>query len=162
MTTETDKLVEMARESRATKSGTAPDELLTFSRRELAAFASAHIASLCGDVEPVAWLHKQGAHTEPSERELLEDEKERGWTQKPLYPASTVAALKAERDAALERVAVLEGVIDSVLLDIDDDGVAEARDIAVLAMRNIRNGRPQYEGLDALDAAPQPQQEQSK
>ena len=66
--------------------------------------------------------------------------------------ATTVAALKLQRDALQARVDALEGVIDSVLLDIDDDGVAEARDIAILAMRNIRNNRPQYEGL--VDAAP--------
>jgi len=124
MTTETDKLVEMAQLFHDTYEALAPafgyetrPDTKAFDPESpngklmcatVAKVRTAIIASLCGDVEPVAWLHKQGAHTELSERELLEDEKERGWTQKPLYPASTVAALKArvaelEKDAARYR-----------------------------------------------------------
>ena len=102
---------------------------VALSPEELAAFRAAIIADLAADVEPVYGAVANG---------------------EVVYSASTVATLKSERDALRARVAELEGVIDSVLLDIDDDGVAEARDIAVIAMRNIRNGRPQYEGLDDL------------
>jgi hypothetical protein len=35
--------------------------------------------------EPVAWLHIQGNHFEASDRQLFDDEIERGWEQKPLY-----------------------------------------------------------------------------
>ena len=38
--------------------------------------------------EPAAYIHRQGNHWEVSERVLLDDEKERGWTEEPLY-AST-------------------------------------------------------------------------
>ena len=37
--------------------------------------------------EPVAYIHKQGNYWEPSERVLQDDEKERGWTEEPLYAA---------------------------------------------------------------------------
>jgi hypothetical protein len=42
--------------------------------------------------EPVAWLHIQGNHFEASDRQLFDDEIERGWEQKPLYthPAKTL------------------------------------------------------------------------
>jgi len=42
--------------------------------------------------EPVAWLHIQGNHFEASDRQLFDDEIERGWEQKPLYthPAKTI------------------------------------------------------------------------
>lgn len=43
----------------------------------------------CG--EPVAWMHVQGNHFEPSLRELDDDEKARGWTQFPLYGAAVPA-----------------------------------------------------------------------
>ena len=99
-----------------------------------AAVIAAHTAKVLEDVEPVN-AHAVRAGIAPL-----------------VYSPATVAALKLQRDALQARVDALEGVIDSVLLDIDDDGVAEARDIAILAMRNIRNNRPQYEGL--VDAAP--------
>lgn len=35
--------------------------------------------------EPAGWLHRQGNHTELSERPLDADEIARGWTQEPLY-----------------------------------------------------------------------------
>ena len=39
--------------------------------------------------EPVAYIHRQGRHWEVSERFLTDDEKARGWTEEPLYTAST-------------------------------------------------------------------------
>jgi len=66
-----------------------------------------HVQELCAGVEPVAWLHMQGDHAEVSLRELDEYEIQRGWKQWPLYPASTVAALKArvaELETALQRL----------------------------------------------------------
>ena len=38
--------------------------------------------------KPVAYIHRQGNYWEPSERVLQDDEKERGWTEEPLYAAS--------------------------------------------------------------------------
>ena len=37
------------------------------------------------DDEPVAWMHKQGNHEEPSFRQLDDEEISRGWEQYPLY-----------------------------------------------------------------------------
>jgi hypothetical protein len=70
------------------------------------------------------------------------------WPALPV--ASTVAALKAERDAALARVAELEK--------------DAARYQKLLDLWNGRDMRELFgiEDFAALDAAPQPQQEQSK
>ncbi len=64
---------------------------------------AAIIADLCGDVEPVAWMGVSGV----GER-IVSKTQMYPFMTTPLYPASTVAALKAERDAALARVAELE------------------------------------------------------
>lgn len=40
--------------------------------------------------EPVAYIHRQGNYWEPSERMLQDEEKERGWTEKPLYAAPSL------------------------------------------------------------------------
>ena len=125
---------------------------------QLAAFASAHIASLCGDVEPVAymWQHDETGrigfveHAPAEELEQWERiNRPRRFVAK-LYPASTVAALKAERDAALARVAELEK--------------DAARYQKLLDLWNGRDMRELFgiEDFAALDAAPQPQQEQPK
>jgi hypothetical protein len=37
------------------------------------------------EIEPAAYLHRQGNYTEASERSLSEDEKARGWTEEPLF-----------------------------------------------------------------------------
>jgi hypothetical protein len=117
MTTDTDKLVRIA-----AAAGASLDDSLgyyRFSEAALSAFASAHIASLCGDVEPVAWSvtcdgeHVNNVHTSEIEanrakRNLDRDFPDHSREVVPLAPASTVAALKAERDAALARVAELE------------------------------------------------------
>jgi hypothetical protein len=42
-----------------------------------------------GQPVPVAFIHRQGDHWEVSERSLDEQEKACGWTQEPLYSAST-------------------------------------------------------------------------
>lgn len=128
--------------------------------RRLARVAiAAHTRKVLEDVEPVAWLDTVidwTATGQPITRRICIQAQCGDWALSYIESAlretaTTVAALKLQRDALQARVDALEGVIDSVLLDIDDDGVAEARDIAILAMRNIRNNRPQYEGL--VDAA---------
>ena len=71
---------------------------------QLAAFRDRIIASLCGDVEPVARMDRHGVP-----RPLLPSED----AKNPLYSASTVAALKA-RVAELEKDAArLEFVCNS-------------------------------------------------
>ncbi len=37
------------------------------------------------EIEPAAYLHRQGNYTEASEMSLSEDEKARGWTEEPLF-----------------------------------------------------------------------------
>lgn len=49
-----------------------------------------------------------------------------------------------------QRIHELEEAIDRVLLDVDDDGKAEAHDVAVLALRNVRAGRPKFHGIDGV------------
>ena len=76
--------------------------------KALAAFRAAIIADLCGDVEPVAIYHGRcvidcGEHGH-LDMQLLKMIP----AGTALCTASTVAALKAERDAALARVAELE------------------------------------------------------
>jgi hypothetical protein len=129
-----------------------------FSEVALSVFASAHIASLCGDVEPVAhmWQHDETGRTGFVEHATAEELEQWECINRPrrfvakLYPASTVAALKAERDAALARVAELEK--------------DAARYQKLLDLWNGRDMRELFgiEDFAALDAAPQPQQEQSK
>lgn len=106
--TDTDKLVEMARAAgfnvgrystgqRYIQSSDGTADVT----KELAAFASAHIASLCGDVEPVArmsWDYRLSIMKADNNGPFV------CWTDH----ASTVAALKAESDAALAWAAVLE------------------------------------------------------
>ena len=128
-------------------------------RRLARVVIAAHTRKVLEDVEPVAWLDTVidwTATGQPITRRICIQAQCGDWALSYIESAlretaTTVAALKLQRDALQARVDALEGVIDSVLLDIDDDGVAEARDIAILAMRNIRNNRPQYEGL--VDAA---------
>jgi len=114
---DTDKLVRIA-----AAAGASLDDSLgyyRFSEAALSAFASAHIASLCGDVEPVAWSvtcdgeHVNNVHTSEIEanrakRNLDRDFPDHSREVVPLAPASTVAALKArvaelEKDAARYR-----------------------------------------------------------
>ena len=112
MTTDTDKLVEMARAAGfAIYKGTIYCQGLRITE-ELAAFAAAHVASLCADVEPVAFgifasngnirfwaCDKASADSQAAKT---------GGDVVGIYPASTVAAITAQRDAALARVAELE------------------------------------------------------
>ena len=125
-----------------------------FTRDQLTAFAAAviaaHTAKVLGDVEPVAEFGGRRQTPEGTTEfwgVLLEP-----WDAPPkgsqLYSASTVAALKAERDAALARVAELEK--------------DAARYQKLLDLWNGRDMRELFgiEDFAALDAAPQPQQEQ--
>lgn len=53
-------------------------------------------------VEAVAWLHRQGNHTEAADRPLTEDEEARGWEQDELLTVTqhlaALSAVTAERD----------------------------------------------------------------
>ena len=114
MTTDTDKLVEMARAAGfAIYKGTIYCQGLRITE-ELAAFAAAHVASLCADVKPWVWLvtgsrvfDDQVEFTQ-SKAEARIAERKDGSECVPLVPASTVASLTAQRDHALARAAELE------------------------------------------------------
>lgn len=115
MTDKHDKLVEMARASGAQYHVTTdPGVWLELDAEALAAFAAAHVASLCADVEPVAFMFQ---HSETGRIAFVDAwQKENGWAlANPRYSevgtmhgASTVASLTAQRDQALARVAELE------------------------------------------------------
>ena len=115
MTDKHDKLVEIALKSGAVNHFVQglPDRY-AFSLGELAAFAAAHVASLCADAEPVAWMMQWPNHgpsftIDKSDYVYWVDGKATypdGLV--PLAPASTVASLTAQRDQALARVAELE------------------------------------------------------
>ena len=111
MTTDTDKLVESFADAfyEQLKHGDAAHQ--QWLRKETDKFFAAHapafrdriIASLCGDVEPVAWRFRwnpQGDWHITSHEPRGGD----GTNKEPLYSASTVAALKAERDALRENL----------------------------------------------------------
>ena len=122
MTTETDKLVEMARAAGFTIS----NDLV----KMLAAFKAAIIADLAADVEPVAhmWQHDETGRTGFVEHAPAEELEQWERINKPrrfvakLYSASTVAALKAENEALRARVAELE---EAALQFISDFGQAQ-------------------------------------
>ncbi len=115
MTDKHDKLVEIALKSGAVNHFVQglPDRY-AFSLGELTAFAAAHVASLCADAEPVAWMMQWRNHgpsftIDKSDYVYWVDGKATypdGLV--PLAPASTVASLTAQRDQALARVAELE------------------------------------------------------
>lgn len=133
MTTDTDKLVDWL-DSTCHFIVTSPREKLwELHADQLAAFADAHVASLCADVEPVAWLVEweylavqewRGGQKTAREtwvkRSTVVDAvaeanaftpEEKVWRNKKvstLYPASVVASITAQRDQALARVAELE------------------------------------------------------
>ena len=121
MTDKHDKLVEMAREcgfSLVTNEGYQPTPA------KLAAFRDGIVASLCADVEPFVFeeypYHYEAMGCGLEDRNITDryEAMAYGWERAmeraaeaipdDLYPASTVAALKAGRDAALARVAELE------------------------------------------------------
>ena len=136
--------------------------------KALAAFRAAIIASLCGDVEPVAIYHGRcvidcGEHGH-LDMQLLKMIP----AGTALCTASTVAALKAERDAALARVAELEK--DAARYRWLRDGELTA-DYPYPVMR-MGGSRVDDQTIwadeldaaidDAISAAQHPQQEQSK
>lgn len=141
---DTDKLVRIA-----AAAGASLDDSLgyyRFSEAALSAFASAHIASLCGDVEPVAhmWQHDETGRTGFVEHAPAEELEQWERINKPrrfvakLYPATTVAALKAENEALRARVAELEDFIVGIGQDLHHERVAdwypEGANNAALAM----------------------------
>lgn len=80
------------------------DDLLSSARDKLRINTSAEIHGYIAErdaalaklsamelVEPVAWMHIHGNHSEVSERCLTDHEKSRGWTETPLYTAPKVA-----------------------------------------------------------------------
>ena len=118
MTTDTDKLVEMARAAGfAIYKGTIYCQGLRITE-DIAAFAAAHVASLCADVEQDGFrlVSVNAGFTELME--ALDRADRKGYMPDAIYsayegfqyrdPASTVAAITAQRDAALARVAELE------------------------------------------------------
>lgn len=108
-----DKLVEMARECGGQQLH-GVSKCIALSPSELAAFRARIVASLCADAEPVAWMMQWPNHgpsftIDKSDYVYWVDGKATypdGLV--PLAPASTVASLTAQRDAALARVAELE------------------------------------------------------
>ncbi len=120
MTDKHDKLVEMALDAGFHAGKTISGQRYAYDgagidvTKELAAFASAHVASLCADVKPWVWLvtgsrvfDDQVEFTQ-SKAEARIAERKDGSECVPLVPASVVASLTAQRDAALARVAELE------------------------------------------------------
>ena len=120
MTDKHDKLVEMALDAGFHAGKTISGQRYAYDgagidvTKELAAFADAHVASLCADVKPWVWLvtgsrvfDDQVEFTQ-SKAEARIAERKDGSECVPLVPASTVASLTAQRDAALARVAELE------------------------------------------------------
>ena len=117
MTDKHDKLEEMLRASGAEPCNSA-GTLFMVSLKDATAFRTAIIASLCGDVEQDGFrlMSVNAGFTELLE--ALDRADRKGYMPDAIYsayegfecrdPASTVAALKAERDAALARVAELE------------------------------------------------------
>lgn len=119
MTTDTDKLVETALNDAYEKGWCAAaqwanrDDLrhdtgsIAYEGQRdaiLSGNAAGLVASLCADVEPVAYMFEF-----PDKRVAPKfDSAPHGGNWQPLYPASTVAAITAQRDAALARVAELE------------------------------------------------------
>ena len=118
MTDKHDKLVEMALDAGFHAGKTISGQRYAYDgagidvTKELAAFADAHVASLCADVEPVAFgifasngnirfwaCDKASADSQAAKT---------GGDVVGIYPASTVASLTAQRDQALARVAELE------------------------------------------------------
>lgn len=124
MTTDTDKLVETALNDAYEKGWCAAaqwanrDDLrhdtgsIAYEGQRdaiLSGNAAGLVASLCADVEPVAW---RGNAMKPGKLPLWfyfdKDVSDSYAKVEPLYPASVVAAITAQRDAALARVAELE------------------------------------------------------
>ena len=125
MTDKHDKLVEMALASGAQYHVTTdPGVWLELDAEALAAFAAAHVASLCADVEPFVFeeypYHCEAMGCGLEDRNITDryEAMAYGWERAmeraaeaipdDLYSASTVAAITAQRDAALARVAELE------------------------------------------------------
>ena len=168
MTDKHDKLVEMALASGAQYHVTTdPGVWLELDAEALAAFAAAHVASLCADVEPVAFMFQ---HSETGRIAFVDAwQKENGWaTANPRYKevgalhgASTVAALKAEIEALRKDAERYRWLRDGEIVAdypypvmrmggsrVDDQTIwADELDAAI---------------DDAISAAQHPQQEQSK
>ncbi len=130
MTDKHDKLVALLRECGAEEAVTG---LFYVTAKDIAAFRDHIVASLCADVEPVAWLveweylavqewrggqktaretwAKCGTMVDSVDEAIALIPEEKVWRNKTvstLYPASVVASLTAQRDQALARVAELE------------------------------------------------------
>lgn len=73
---------------------------------ELRAVVKAAQPAEAEGVEAVAWLHRQGNHTEAADRPLTEDEEARGWEQDELLTVTqhlaALSAVTAERDRLRE------------------------------------------------------------
>jgi len=102
MTTDTDKLIQVAEAAgfRVVRFNDADayacDDEGKDITPKLAGFRTAIIASLCGDVEPVAWIESDKSGDKLGNTLIWYEINSRC---EPLYPASALAALAAERDA---------------------------------------------------------------
>ena len=65
--------------------------------------------------EPVAYIHRQGNYWEPSQRVLQDDEKERGWTEEPLY-AAPPSPPEPPTDEEIKRLAEVFELFDEIVL----------------------------------------------
>lgn len=87
--------------------------------------------------EPVAWMHVQGNHFEPSLRQLDDDEKARGWEQFPLWKAAPAAQ---PADSAMEVLIELIAIQD-----------LKKKHAIAAYMANTQVGQLQRDGLAECD-----------
>ena len=140
MTDKHDKLVALLRECGAEEAVTG---LFYVTVKDIAAFAAAHVASLCADVKPWVWLvtgsrvfDDQVEFTQ-SKAEARIAERKDGSECVPLVPASTVAAITAQRDAALARLVNLEKILEECSDNINPErGFAEELEAEIRSVLN--------------------------
>jgi hypothetical protein len=70
------------------------------------------------EIEPAAYLHRQGNYTEASEMSLSEDEKARGWTEEPLF-RHTLAQPEPEVPTVMQILALSDEIEAEELGTID-------------------------------------------
>lgn len=114
---------------------------------QLAAFASAHVASLCADVEQDGFrlVSVNVGFTELME--ALDRADRKGYMPDAIYsayegfqyrdPASTVASLTAQRDAAMARLVNLEKILEECSDNINPErGFAEELEAEIRSVLN--------------------------
>ena len=145
MTTDTDKLVALLRECGAEEAVTG---LFYVTVKDIAAFAAAHVASLCADVKPWVWLvtgsrvfDDQVEFTQ-SKAEARIAERKDGSECVPLVPASTVASLTAQRDKTLARVAELEAALRTADHTFAENGILASHAARQEIQAALTKGQP--------------------